>query len=414
MSELLSVPLKNAGEVDWISPLKELFTAAKIQGKDFETGMTELNRLRMLIVSGTGKQLERSQVGVEIIARYYDQISALEPKLPVDAFRLVFSWEDAFEKGTLFGGKTKIELPFIIFVGILSSEPLSGDLNPDTLSALAVLILAQAQEIFVTKAIKDKMKDSLVAKLCAQADDMYNDALLKMTKENVRFQWDRNWLNNVAAKQLAFAGLAQFFQSRASLASKRIGEHIARANLCIDTLTKAQNKMGNTSLFSFYVTEATRLAAEAKKDNDFIYHEQIPATSSLSSVDKVPSARLAKSANISQQSQLSSNFTDMFQNLKPISLDSCQLNSPCLPKSSSTPEAKSSEPEIAEEANAAAAENVEPTRNQNEAATGSTNPKVEGEAPSPLRQALDASYYAVNYYVKQYLQGRKQEQANKK
>jgi programmed cell death 6-interacting protein len=50
-------------------------------------------------------------------------------------------------------------------------------LNPETLNALAALMLAQAQEIFVTKAIQDKMKDAIVAKLCVQADEMFADAL---------------------------------------------------------------------------------------------------------------------------------------------------------------------------------------------------------------------------------------------
>ena len=43
-------------------------------------------------------------------------------------------------------------------------EP-TPDLNPETLNTLAALMLAQAQEIFVTKAIQDKMKDAIVAKV---------------------------------------------------------------------------------------------------------------------------------------------------------------------------------------------------------------------------------------------------------
>ena len=93
-------------------------------------------------------------------------------------------------------------------VMILPEEGLTGDLNPDTLSALKALMLAQAQEIFVTKAIKDKMKDSIIAKLSIQAEDMYGDALLKMTKDKVKYLWDRTWLTNVRFQHFKFSVLS--------------------------------------------------------------------------------------------------------------------------------------------------------------------------------------------------------------
>lgn len=37
------------------------------------------------------------------------------------------------------------------------------------------LMLAQAQEMVVLKAIRDKMKDQVVAKLCAQCDDLVSN-----------------------------------------------------------------------------------------------------------------------------------------------------------------------------------------------------------------------------------------------
>jgi len=80
---------------------------------------------------------------------------------------------------------------------IYSTATLTPDIQEDTLTALSALMLAQAQEMFLTKAIKDGMKDAIVAKLCAQAEDMYADVQKKMNKDNVKNIWDRSWLTNV-------------------------------------------------------------------------------------------------------------------------------------------------------------------------------------------------------------------------
>jgi len=75
-------------------------------------------------------------------------------------------------------------------------EP-TPDLSGDTVTALAALMLAQAQEIFVMKAVQDKMKDAIIAKLCVQADELFADALKQMQKDTVRHLWDRDWIPNV-------------------------------------------------------------------------------------------------------------------------------------------------------------------------------------------------------------------------
>jgi programmed cell death 6-interacting protein len=53
----------------------------------------------------------------------------------------------------------------------------TSDMFPETLSFLIAIMLAQAQEIFYMKAIKEKMKEFLVSKLSAQCSDLYADAM---------------------------------------------------------------------------------------------------------------------------------------------------------------------------------------------------------------------------------------------
>lgn len=85
-------------------------------------------------------------------------------------------------------------------LGITDGYTLTNDLNPDALSALAALMIAQAQEVFVAKAIADSMKDVIIAKLCVQAEDLYQDALTKMKKDNIRNLWESTWINHVICR----------------------------------------------------------------------------------------------------------------------------------------------------------------------------------------------------------------------
>lgn len=79
-----------------------------------------------------------------------------------------------------------------------AGDNLTPDFHPDLLTGLSALLLAQAQEIFVTKAIKDKMKDVSLAKICAQTEELFSEALIKMTREKCKYTLDSSWLKNVS------------------------------------------------------------------------------------------------------------------------------------------------------------------------------------------------------------------------
>lgn len=135
----------------------------------------------------------------------------------------------------------------------IQQEP-TPDISPETLGALSALMLAQAQEIFVHKAIHDSMKDGVVARLAAQAEELYADALKLFQKEIFRAFWDKEWVPlvsilkkyrlffsptfmyiifinkclQIAGKQAGYRAMAEYYQSLVCKNNKLIGEEIAR------------------------------------------------------------------------------------------------------------------------------------------------------------------------------------------
>lgn len=73
----------------------------------------------------------------------------------------------------------------------------TSDLRSDTLQTLSNLMLAQAQEIFVLKAIKHHMNESTVAKLALSCKNLYTDVLSELKKDSIRSILDREWIATV-------------------------------------------------------------------------------------------------------------------------------------------------------------------------------------------------------------------------
>ena len=130
-------------------------------------------------------------------------------------------------------------------VAAIQQDP-TPDMEPATLTVLADLMLAQAQEMVACKAMNDKMKDAIIAKLCAQCDELFSNVMRSMQKEEVKNLWDSDWLPVVSGKQAIYNGLAQYHQSRVCNEQKSIGEEIARYyTFSIPPLSTAKNCQNN-------------------------------------------------------------------------------------------------------------------------------------------------------------------------
>ncbi|OXA55499.1 apoptosis-linked gene 2-interacting protein X 1 [Folsomia candida] len=361
---LLSIPLKTSCEVVLLEALKVPFKEASYSVKDAAliASMEEFQKFRNQVVN---KSLPKNAASLELLYRYHDQLVSLGARLPNMAHKppnITIYWDDACDKGGLFGGKANIttssfelERLCIIFNiaalqttlaaesraadtdeelknaakfyqsaasimnflsecknPVLEGVTLTQDLKPEVLSALSALMLAQAQEVFIDKAIKDKMKETIIAKLCVQAEDMFSDAASKLSKDTIKHLWDRAWLNNVAAKKLGYVALSHYFQSTVCASKKQYGEQLARLDLFLRGVKKAQEKMGSSTYLAVHVADAELKYKDAKKDNDFIYNEVIPKEDDLAPIDKVGSARLSKLGTVPEA--FSSHFVDIFIN----------------------------------------------------------------------------------------------------
>ncbi|XP_059478622.1 programmed cell death 6-interacting protein [Neocloeon triangulifer] len=364
MADLLAVPLKKPSDIDVTKPLKNLIASVYSTSDKPVDYTEEINEFSKLRNNALWKAFEKYESSLELIYCYYDQLCAMETKIPAHEIQIPFKWKDAFDRGSLFGGRLSLTIASLAYekvcvlfniaalqscvaanqtmetdegrklaakllqqsAGIfnhLKSTVLSSiqqdptpDLKAETLGALSALMLAQAQEIFVQKAIQDRMKDAVIAKLSSQCDELYTEAYKLMQKESLHPLWERgdyDWLSVVGGKQAAYKGLAQYYQSLVCNAGKSVGEEIARLQYALELFKTAQQVSGKATFFQDFVNKAQKALTESKKDNDFIYHERVPDSKSLAAVGKAP---LAKAIPMTEK--MSASSKDLFENLVPV------------------------------------------------------------------------------------------------
>ncbi|XP_041933070.1 programmed cell death 6-interacting protein isoform X1 [Alosa sapidissima] len=365
MATFISVPFKKSTEVDLVKPLSKFVTATYPVGEEqaeYIRAVEELNKLRK---SALGRPLDKHESSLDILLRYYDQLCVVEPKFPFPELCLTFTWKDAFDKGSLFGGSVKLALACLGYektcvlfnigalasqiaseqnldsdeglkaaaknyqlasgafahikdtvLSMLSREP-TMDISPETASTLSQIMLAQAQEVFCIKATSDKMKDAIIAKLANQAADFYGDAFKQCQyKENLpKYFYFQEVLPVLAAKHCMMQATAELHQAALANQKKRFGEEIARlqhATELVKTVASRYDEYVNVKDLSERVNRAL---TAAKKDNDFIYHDRVPELKDLEHIGK---ATLVKATAI--QNPLSQKFSDLFEKMVPMAV----------------------------------------------------------------------------------------------
>ncbi|KAK4165182.1 putative vacuolar protein-sorting protein bro-1 [Cladorrhinum sp. PSN259] len=373
---MIAVPLKATNEIDWISPLKSYIQ--NTYGDDPERYAEEcatLNRLRQ-DMRGAGKD---STAGRDLLYRYYGQLELLDLRFPVDEqhIKIAFTWFDAFTHKSTSQHSLAFEKASIIFniAAVLSCHAAhqtrseesglktayhsfqasagmftyinenflhapSSDLSRETVKTLINIMLAQAQEVFLEKQVADQKKVGLLAKLSSQAATLYGQALEGVQDNVNRAIFEKVWLSVVQAKYNLMSSYAQYYQALADDDANSHGMAIARLQVAEDLIKDAVKASSSfpstlppnanlTADTPFILSEVTKrhLAAvqhklqELIKDNDFIYHQPVPAEASVPPVAKLPAAKPIPVAELYQGQDISRiTGPDLFAKIVPLAV----------------------------------------------------------------------------------------------
>ncbi|EEH47139.2 uncharacterized protein PADG_03237 [Paracoccidioides brasiliensis Pb18] len=291
-SPMISSPLKQTSEIDWIQPLKAYIR--QTYGDDPERYSEEcatLNRLRQ-DMRGAGKD---SAAGRDLLYRYYGQLELLDLRFPVDEnhIKISFTWcallsiypnppskflYDAFTHKPTSQYSLAYEKASIIFniSAVLSCHAAnqnrsedtglktayhsfqasagmftyinenflhapSTDLSRDTVKTLISIMLAQGQEVFLEKQIADGKKPGFLAKLASQAAYLYSQAVEGVQENVTKGIFEKVWSILVQVKASLLAAVAGYYQAIADDEGTLYGIAIARLLLAEKQTTTALN-----------------------------------------------------------------------------------------------------------------------------------------------------------------------------
>lgn len=373
---MLSSPLKQTNEIDFINPIKGWIRSA--YGDDPERYNEEcatLNRLRQ-DMRGAGKD---SAAGRDLLYRYYGQLELLDLRFPVDEnhIKISFTWFDAFTHKPTSQYSLAYEKASIIFniSAVLSCHAAhqnrhedaglktayhsfqasagmftyinenflhapSTDLSRETVKTLIHIMLAQAQEVFIEKQIVDQKKPGLLAKLAAQAAYLYAQAVEGVQENVSRAVFERVWLLVTQIKQHHMASVAQYQSALADYEANNYGQAIARLNAA-QTASKEASRLANAMpgsmpansnlgsetgsiLVDMVKKHASTLQdrlTEYTRDNDMIYHQPVPAETNLPTIPKLPAAKAIPVSELYQGQDIQRIIgPDIFQRIVPMSV----------------------------------------------------------------------------------------------
>ncbi|KAJ2721894.1 bck1-like resistance to osmotic shock [Coemansia sp. Benny D115] len=381
----ISIPFKKTAEVDWVRPMRQYIARSYQEDPDaYSSDCQILQRMRQDMrganADETGRDLifryyshlealeprfKVNEQGVKVTFMWSDAFtgeSTQQHSLAFEKAGVLFNLAVAFgmhgaslfaDSATSEMGLTTIHTACIYFqvaadrFNYLNENFLhapSLDLQQETVNVLNGIMMAQAQECALTKSRLEKKKDATLSKLAQQTALMYSNVFDNLKAIIDSNQLPRGWLLLVETKLRYYQAMAQYHEAHSDETKSRYGFAVARYSLAEQharEATKLVGQFAETFFSTASLTEdlhpesvqglqelITNLSAsiadelsKATYDNDVIYHETVPNTSTLPPLD---AASVVSNFDINKfyASEERSNVvgSDLFQRLIPMNV----------------------------------------------------------------------------------------------
>ncbi|KAF8656828.1 hypothetical protein AX16_002376 [Volvariella volvacea WC 439] len=230
------------------------------------------------------------------LASLYSQLASLEDRSNKDGIRRALNYyqsaagtfvhliSDALQK--LVHGSDDGEVPL--------------DLTKGFVESMELLMLAQAQECTWQAAKIDHYKNGIIARIAVRTAQLYGlawNAIVDATPR-VKQLLPSDWLPHIEAKENHFEAVAQYRKSLDDIEGHRYGHEISRlqqaqlkAKKAYDVARKGRIAPAVIADIQSLLETVQKSLARAERDNDLIYHQDVPALSTLPTISP---AELAK------------------------------------------------------------------------------------------------------------------------
>ncbi|KAF8632279.1 hypothetical protein AX15_002017 [Amanita polypyramis BW_CC] len=185
-------------------------------------------------------------------------------------------------------------------------------------------MLAQAQECSWQMAKLNHYKNGVIARVAAQAATFYQQAYttIKDADSSIKRAFPSDWLPHIETKWHHFEAVTQYRQSMDDAETHRYGHELARltqarqdARTAFDTCRRGKIAGAVLQDVQSLLDTLQKDLTRAERDNDLIYHHDVPVVSTLPPIKPAPLVSSTIPQGLLNPASVLGNETPLFANL---------------------------------------------------------------------------------------------------